>query len=210
VVISLESRAALAFCQNDGSVKNLVKLGKVEPPTPPRKAFVPQPSNVSCRRQSIVVKADEAVPVIPLVRLWVIRGCAAESTRTIDLAESVNGTDECVVVGVVRQRPLESVEHSITSDCRVYREKDVVQDNKCLEGLGLADSPRFIPIPAVVCIQRDNRRRVDGCNRQRDFVRQSSVEDVCRNGKWRPKGGPVIGRRKRGWLGLRGKLEYSP
>jgi hypothetical protein len=206
VVISLQSGAALPLGENDGGIENLVELGEVEPPAPPRKAFIPHPSNVGRWGQAIGIKADEAVPVVPLVRLRVIRSGAAKSTRAIDFAESIDSADKCVGIGIMGEGPLQTVEHSIASDSGVDSKEDVVKNNECLEDSRLADGPRLVPMASVVRIQRDDCGRVDARNGQGDFIGQSSVEDICRNGEWGPDRGPIVGRRKRRRRRFRGKF----
>jgi hypothetical protein len=153
VVISLESGAALALGNDDGRVKDLVEFGEVEPEAPPGKAFIPHPSHVSRWGPGNGVEADGAIPVVPLIRLRVEGGSAAKSTRAIDFAQSINGTDKCVAVGIMGKGPLQTVEHGIASDGGVDSEKDVVQDDECIKGTRLADSPSLVAIAAIVRIQ---------------------------------------------------------
>lgn len=152
-MISLESGAALALGNNNGSVKNLIELGEVEPEAPPGKAFIPHSSHVGRWRAGKGVEADGAVSVVPLICLRVEGGSAAKSTWAIDLAESINGTDEGVAVGIMGEGALQTVEHGIASDGGVDSEEHVVQDDECIKGTRLADSPGLVTSAAVVRIQ---------------------------------------------------------
>jgi hypothetical protein len=112
MVVLLESSAALALGQNDGRVKNLVELGKVEPPAPEGETLVPDSANVGRVWQAVGAHVNIGVQAAPGVVAVVVGDGVAESAGTVNLAEGVDGADDCVGLAVVGKRVLEAADHS--------------------------------------------------------------------------------------------------
>lgn len=121
VVVRLESGAAFALHDDDGSIDNLVELGEVEPPSPPRKTLVPDPADIGRVREPGSSQSDQRVLALPGTGMRVVGHSIAESARSVHLAESVHSSDDRVGFRVVGKRLLESAEHGNAGDGRVDR-----------------------------------------------------------------------------------------
>lgn len=92
VVVGLQSRAALALCDNDERVQDLVELAQIEDPAPESETLVPQSSNVSVIGSTVRSHVDERVLGLPNVDGCVVGNRVAESSRSVDLAQRVRNT----------------------------------------------------------------------------------------------------------------------
>jgi hypothetical protein len=208
VVVLLESGAALALCENDGRVENLVELGEVEPPAPESKALVPDPANIEAVGEAIGCQRDIRVEAAPRV-VGVVEGDGiAKSARAVDLAEGVNGANDGVGLAVVGEGALEAADHGHTGNGRVDGQEDVVEDDKGKKGTRFGDPPRLVSMLTVVPVDVGDGDKVDGGNGQRDLVGQRALVDVLGDGEWVCKGRLAAPRRwdRRG-RGIGRKLE---
>jgi hypothetical protein len=130
VVIGLKGGAALSFGEDDEGVEDLIELGEIEPPSPPGKSLVPHPAYVRGVRKTVGTQANIAVLVDPLIRVRVIRVGIPKPARSMNLAESIDCSDKCVGLAVVREGPLQSAEHGVTCDGGVDGQEDVVGKHK--------------------------------------------------------------------------------
>lgn len=149
VVICLQSRAALALCDNNEGVQNLVELAEVEDPTPEGQSLVPQSSDVSRVRVAVRAHVDERVLRLPDVDGGVV-GCGVTKTsRSVDLAHGIR--DTCKAIGVVKAGPgvSESSEHGDKGSEAVDRKGDIVEDDEGLEE-GLASDPPGLVVTLAV------------------------------------------------------------
>lgn len=103
MVVFLQSRAALALCEDDCRVEYLIELGEVEPPAPESQTFVPHPAHIGAIWQAGLTHKDVGVLAAPCVCIRVVGDSIAESTRAVDFAERINGTDYGIGVTVVRE-----------------------------------------------------------------------------------------------------------
>lgn len=70
MVVGLESGAALALCENDEGVEDLVEFGEVEPPAPEGKSFVPETAQIG-RLGHTAIQLDESILGLPIARFWI-------------------------------------------------------------------------------------------------------------------------------------------
>lgn len=170
MVIGLESAAALSLGDDDSGVEHLVELGQVEPPSPEGKAFVPDPSHIRLIGSALGIQVHKGVLAHPPFLIVAVEHSVAESARSIHLAEGIHGADKGVALRVVREGGFQSAEHGVTGDGRVDGQKDVVENDKGLERARLADRPGLVAMVAVVLVQEQNARCVDGGDGEGDLV----------------------------------------
>lgn len=178
VVILLESGATLSFDENDDGVEDFVELGEVEPPAPERKTLVPHPANIGAVRHTIGTNVDVGVPAAPAVCIWVVRDCVTKTSRSLDLAERVDGANKGIGLPPVWEGCLQAVEHGEAGESRVYSEKDVVRNDKCLEPAVARNPPRLVAMLAIVPVEVRDGRGVDSGDGQGDLRVERLFEDV--------------------------------
>lgn len=161
VMVLLEGGAALALGQNNSRVKDLVKLGEVEPPAPEREALVPDSADIRLVWQAGGADEDIRVQAAPGVVGVVVGDGVAQSPGTVDLAEGVDGADNGVGLAVVRERMLEAADHGHAGNGRVDSQEDIVEDDKGVEWAGFGNPPRLVTVLAVVPVDVGDGDKVD-------------------------------------------------
>lgn len=211
MVVLLERGASLALCENNGRVEHFVELGEVEPPAPESQALVPDAANVQRVGEAIGSQGHVLVQAAPRVVVVAVPNRIAKSTRTVDLAEGVNGADKGVGLGVVGHGALHAADHGDKGHGRVDGEKDVVEDDKGEEGTRFGDLPGLVAMLAVVPVDVGDGDKVDRGNRQGHLVGEGALVDVLGDGEWVGECRLARPRRRNGrGGGIRRKLEDSP
>jgi len=119
MVVRLERGAALALHDDDERVDHLVELGQIKHPAPPGKTLVPDTSQVVRLRVPIRVQLDVWILALPLVCHRVVVDGVAQATRSMDLAERIDGSNDGVGLRVVGDRMLERADHGPAGHSRV-------------------------------------------------------------------------------------------
>jgi len=208
VVVLLQGGAALAFGQDNGCVEDLVELGKVEPPPPERKTFIPDSAHVHGIWQASVAHENVRVEARPSAIVGVVSDGVPEASWAVDLAQRINGTHDCVRLAVVRKRVLQASNHGHTGDGRVDGQEHVVEDDKSVKRPRLRDSPGLVAVLAVVPVDKGNGDEVDAGNAQWDLVGQRALVEVFRNRERVGKGRLAVPWRRDGeGCGIWRKLE---
>jgi hypothetical protein len=187
VVVGLQSRAALAFCDNDEGVQDLVELAEVEDPTPEGQSLVPQSSNVSRVRVTVRAHVDERVLGLPNVDGRVV-GCGVTKTSgSVDLAHGIG--DTCKAIGVVEARPCvsEGSEHGDEGSEAVDRECDIVEDDERLEERLAGDPPRLVVTLAVHGVEGEDGEDVGDSEEEWHLWAHREVEQPWRDAERRAK-----------------------
>ena len=197
MVVGLQSRAALALCDNDEGVQNLVELAEVEDPTPEGQPFVPQSSNVGRVRVAVRAHVDERVLGLPDVDGRVVGSSVTEPSRAVDLAHRV--CDTCEAVGVVEARPgvSESSVHGDEGSEAVDREDNIVEDNEGLEEGLACNPPRLVVTLTVHGIEGEDGEDVSGSEEEWHLGAHREVEEPWRDAKRRAERALSDGRRQR-------------
>lgn len=153
MVVSLESRAALALCQDDNSIQNLVELAEVEEPAVESKTLVPKSTKIGSLRKPSITEEDCGWRLgNPGGLGGVVGDRICEAGNTMDLTETVHGTDKTIGALVASDCSRESTRHANKSPGRVRSQEDIVQNDEPEESLGLADRPCLIAIGFVPAI----------------------------------------------------------
>lgn len=161
VVVLLESGASLALCENNGRVEDLVELGEVEPPAPESETLVPDPANIRRVWETISSDGDVCIQAAPGIVGVAVRDSVAESARTVDLAESIDGANNSIGLAVVGEGVLQAADHGHAGNGRVDSQEDIVEDDKGVEWARLCDPPRLVPVLAVVPVDVGDGDEVD-------------------------------------------------
>lgn len=198
MVVCLQSRAALALCDNDESVQDLVELAEVEDPAPEGQSLVPQSSNISGVGVSVRAHVDERVLGLPDVDGRVVGCSVAETSRSVDLAHRVG--DAGKAVGVVEAGPgvHKGSEHGDEGGEAVDGERDIVQDDEGLEEGLACNPPRLVVTLAVPGVQAEDDEDVGGGEQEGHLGAHRKVEEPWRDAEGRAKGALADGRRQRG------------
>lgn len=112
-----------------------------------------------------------------------VRDGVTEASRAVDLAESVDGADHGIGLGVVRERVLQAANHGDAGNGRVDGQEDVVEDDKGEEGTRLGDPPGLVAMLAIVPVDVGDGDEVDGGDGQRDLVGEGALVDVGGDGE---------------------------
>lgn len=205
VVVCLQSRAALALCDNDEGVQDLVELAEVEDPTPEGQSFVPQSSNVSRVRVAVRAHVNERVLGLPDVDGRVVGSGVTKTSGSVDLAHRVG--DTCKAIWVVKARPgvPEGSEHGDEGSEAVDGECDIVQDDEGLEEGLASDPPRLVVTLAVHGVEGEDGEDVGGSEEGWHLWAHREVEQPWRDAKRRAKRALSDGRRQR--VGQAGRRE---
>lgn len=183
VVIGLQSRAELALCEDDESVKDLVELAQVEEPAVEGQTLVPQTAGSEAAGTAIRAKDGRGVSSIrlPGLGLWVEEGGVAEAGRTVDAADRVDEASNARGAERAHDGATKSVKHAPPGPGRVDGQEDIVENDENAEEEGLADSPRLLAVRFVVGVQKLSGNGVDGRDGDGHAEVQSSVVDVIGN-----------------------------
>jgi hypothetical protein len=211
VVVLLERGAALALCEDDERVKNLIELGEVKPPAPESETLVPDPAYVGLVWHATGSNQDVVVQAAPGVVARMVGNRVAESSRAVDLAESVNRAHNGVGLAVMRKRVLQAADHGHAGDGGIDSQEDVVEDDEGVERARLCDPPRLVPMLAVVPVDVGDGDEVYRGNGQRNLVGERALVDVLADGK-RVLEGRLADpwRRNRQWRSIWRELEDGP
>lgn len=195
VVVRLQSRAALALCDNDEGVQDLVELAEVEDPTPEGQSLVPQSSNISRVRVAVRAHVDERVLGLPDVDGGVVGRCVTKTSRSVDLAHRIGNT--CEAIGVIKPGPgvSEGSEHGDEGSEAVDRECDIVEDNEGLEERLASDPPRLVVTLAVHGVETEDGDDVGGREEEWHLWAHREVEQPWRDAERRAKRALSDGRR---------------
>jgi hypothetical protein len=195
VVVGLQSRAALALCDNDEGVQDLVELAEVEDPTPEGQSFVPQSSNVSRVWVAVRAHVNERVLRLPDVNGGVVGCGVAEASRSVDLAHGIG--DTCKAIGVVEARPgvSKGSEHGDEGSEAVDCECDIVEDNEGLEEGLTGDPPRLVVTLAVHGVESEDGEDVGDSEEEWHLWAHREVEQPWRDAERRAKRALSDGRR---------------
>jgi hypothetical protein len=188
VVVCLQSCAALALCDNDKGVQDLVELAEVEDPTPKGQSFVPQSSNVGRVRVTVRSHVDERVLGLPDVNGGVVCCSITKTSGSVDLAHRVG--DTCKAVWVVETGPgvLEGSEHGDEGSEAVDGEYHIVEDNEGLEEGLACDPPRLVVTLTVHSVEGKDGENVGGSEEEWHLRAHREVEQPWRDAKRRAKG----------------------
>lgn len=184
MVVGLQERAALALCKNDDRVDNLVELGQVKEPAPESKALVPESAHVLILRGAVWRNPDELVLGLPDVQSRVVSHGVTKSARSVQLAQRVCGAGKAI--GGVDARPgvTECAEHCDKCYSRIDDEAEVVEQDKGLEELGMADAPWLEVATRVVGIEDDDGDQVAQCDCQWNLELQDVVVEFGGDRDW--------------------------
>lgn len=185
MVVSLQSSASLALCDNDEGIENLVELAQIEQPAPESQSLVPQSAHIGRIWGTLWQQIDESVLGLPHCGRRVVCDCIAETAWTLHLAKRV--CNACQSVGVIKARPhaIGGSCHSGESQARVDRQEDVMEDDKDLECARSCDPPRLVSMSLVVRIDQSDGDDVCAADVEWNTDVECAVVYVVRDGKRR-------------------------
>lgn len=198
MVVRLERRRALALCQNDEGIDDLVELADIEDPAPESQPFVPQSAHIRRIRVARRQEVDGRVLHLPDVDRRVVRRGVTESSRPMQLTQRVR--DTCRAIRVVQSRPSARDRscHGAKRREAVQSENDIVDDDEGAEGGGLADGPWLVFAAAVVRVEGEDGEDVAGREGERDSRAKREVVEVAVDAEGRADGLLVEGWRDGG------------
>jgi hypothetical protein len=194
MVIGLQSRAELSLGEDDEGVEDLVELAKIEDPAIVSQALVPETTRL-CATGKAIDDGGMLRDSNKCARGLVVVDRVSKTLRAVKAAEAVSGTGKTLRTHWVQDAPPHATEHAPESPCRVDGEKDIVEDDKDVEGTGLADCPGLLAVRLVVDVEALDSDGVEGSNGQGDLGVESSCVDVPRDVEWAQDGCGNVDRR---------------
>ena len=147
VVVSLESRRSLALSQDNNSIDDLVKFGKVEEPSIESKTLVPETPAGGQRSGRDISLASSGRH--PLLSRRIVCDGVAKSRWTMELAKAVNDPNDSLRSRRRWDSSLKPLPHADERPSRVDGKENVVQDDDPVEGAGLGDGPGLVAARGV-------------------------------------------------------------
>lgn len=190
MMVRLQRTTPLPLRQNNKRIKHLIELAQVEPPSPKRKALVPQTPHVAAVGEPGLEELHGLVLRFPQTRVRTEGNELPEAARAVHFAEGIRGAGETVLCAEagpelaeeavfpsgpgMRQRP----QHAEEGEGGEDGEEDIVRDDEGLEGARLAEAVGLVAALPVYAIPDDGGRSVEGGDRNGDSVVEGAIVDI--------------------------------